>query len=391
MLEDARAMLQSEIAELVLLDDATAAPLRMSLGLPGEPESLQPASMDPLEGVWARVVSEGRGVVLPRPISNPRLATYFESRGISDAIVVPLMADDGVLGTLMVGNRLGDFDTFDVDDQEVLETLANHFGVALRNVSLVRRLEVSLAHESEMNRLKSDFIATISHELRTPLTNVQGYVKTLLRSDMDVDPTTRQEFLERTDAQAEHLRQLIEDLLFASRIEAVPQPVSADEIRVIDLLDRVRDECPAKDRERVRIRVEPPDLVAEASSEHVHRIVRNLVENALKYSPPEEPVDVVARPDNGGVLVTVRDLGPGIPQDERERIFDRFYQIDQSTTRNVGGTGLGLYICRRAAESIGGSVQLERSGPGGSVFTFWLPIAPVQDDTARYGLAAVAV
>jgi signal transduction histidine kinase len=387
MLEHAREMLQSEVAEVMLLGDGNTTPLRMNISRSGEPTSLEPVSLDPLEGVWARVVCEGQGVVLPRPISNPRLASYFESQGIRDAIVVPLLADDGVLGTLLVGNRLGDFSTFDGDDGELLETLANHVGVAIRNVSLVRKLEASLAHESEMNRLKGDFIATISHELRTPLTNVQGYLKTLLRPDMEVDSATRQEFLERADAHAQRLRHLIEDLLFASRIEAVPTTISQDEIRMIDLLDRLRDECLPADRKRVRIHVEPPNLMAEASSEHVYRIVRNLVENALKYSPPEQRVDVVARPVSGGVSVTVQDRGAGIPEEEWERIFDRFYQIDQSTTRNVGGAGMGLYICRRAADAIGASVHLERSGRGGSTFSSWFPASTEPDATADVKVA----
>jgi signal transduction histidine kinase len=116
------------------------------------------------------------------------------------------------------------------------------------------------------------------------------------------------------------------------------------------------------------------------SEEHVRRIVGNLLDNALKYSAPTDRVTIVCRQNGGGVLFTVGDRGPGIPATEQPRVFDRFYQVDQSLTRRVGGTGMGLYIARRAAEVLGGRVWLERSGPTGSTFCSWLPIeAPPAD------------
>ena len=115
--------------------------------------------------------------------------------------------------------------------------------------------------------------------------------------------------------------------------------------------------------------------------EHVCRIVGNLLDNALKYSPPAERVTIACRQEGDGVLFSVGDRGPGIPPTEQDRVFDRFYQVDQSLTRPVGGTGMGLYIARRAADVLGGRVWLERSGPTGSTFCAWLPIeAPLASD-----------
>jgi signal transduction histidine kinase len=385
LLDHAREMFHAEMAEVVLLSETGQGPqLRTILSHEGS-ELLQPVELNLLEGVWARVASEQQGILLPRPISNDRLAEYFTSRGIRDAMVVPLAADDGILGAMLIGNRLGDFSTFDEEDLKLLETLGNHVAVALRNARLVRRLEESLVHETEMNKMKSDFVATISHELRTPLTSVQGYIKTLLRPDLELSPIEKREFLERADAQSERLRRLIEDLLFASRIEASRPVPTGDMVWVADLFQRVLEERgPSVDPRRFVLDFDPGLPTLQTSEEQLFRILGNLVDNALKYSPSEGSITLAAGQQGEGVLISVRDHGSGIPREERDRIFERFYQVDHTSTRLVGGAGMGLYICRKAAESLGGRVWLERSDARGSVFSLWLPLQPPLNHSAAY-------
>jgi signal transduction histidine kinase len=108
----------------------------------------------------------------------------------------------------------------------------------------------------------------------------------------------------------------------------------------------------------------------------IFQILSNFVDNAAKYSPPGTSIRVETRIEGEGVTVAVRDSGEGIPLEEQDRIFERFYQVDQSSTRKVGGTGLGLYICRRLAEALHGRVWLETSTGAGSVFALWVPTAP---------------
>jgi signal transduction histidine kinase len=378
LLGHAREMFHADTAEIVLLHDGkSGSSVRTAIGPGDQMEVMAPFQMDPLEGVWARALSEGRGVLLPRPMENRQLAKFFDAQGIRDAIVVPLVAEEGPFGTMMVANRIGDFTTFDSDDLELLETLGNHVAVALRNATLVQRLEEGLARETEMNSLKDEFLATVSHELRTPLTNVQGYIKTLLRPDLLLKASEERDFLERADRQAERLRHLIEELLFVSKTEASPSGVPTEEVWLPELLKRAREDTGQTDQQRVEIHVEPGLPMLRTSQEHLYRIVRNLIDNAIKYSPLEGPVTLSARRDADGIVVAVRDRGDGIPEGERDRIFDRFYQVDQSMTRRVGGTGMGLYICRRAADLISGRVWLEDSGPEGSVFSLWLPLEPM--------------
>ncbi len=378
LLHHMREMFNADIAEVLLWPEGRdRPPVRCQVG-PGDEEiAFEPVSLDPMQGVWARVASERESVLLSRPIRNEALRRFFGDRQIRDAIVAPLSSDDRLLGILMVADRLDDFSTFDQDDLELFQTLANHVAVALRNSLLLERLERALAHETEMSRLKDEFVATVSHELRTPLTNVQGFVKTLLRRDVHLTPKEQEEFLLAADRHSERLKRLIEDILFASRVESDELPSrSAQEIGLAGLISRVvEDEAHEDGRERIDVVISdtvPPVLGVE---EDVYRIVRNLIDNALKYSPENQRVTVTVGVDADDVVVRVQDRGPGIDPDQRDRIFDRFYQVDQSDTRQVGGVGMGLYICRRAAERLGARIWLDRSDASGSVFAVRLPTA----------------
>ena len=378
LLHHMREMFNADIAELLLWPEGRdQTPVRCQVG-PGDEEiAFEPVSLDPTEGVWARVASERESVLLSRPIRNEALRRFFGDRQIRDAIVAPVSSDDQLLGILTVADRLDDFSTFDHDDLELFQTLTNHVAVALRNSLLLERLERALAHETETSRLKDEFVATVSHELRTPLTNVQGFVKTLLRRDVRFTPAEQHEFLMAADRHTERLKRLIEDILFAARVESDEPPSRpTQEIGLAGLITRlVEDEAYGDGRERIDVVISdtvPPVLGID---EDVYRIVRNLIDNALKYSPANQRVTVTVGVDADDVVVRVRDRGPGIDPDQRDRIFDRFYQVDQSDTRRVGGVGMGLYICRRAAERLGARIWLARSDASGSVFAVRLPTA----------------
>ena len=387
LLDHVREMFHADIAEVMLWPEGDERPYLASQVGPGEGRTvLEPVAPDPTEGVWARVGAEREGVLLARPIRNERLSAHFRARGIDDAIVVPVTSDDEVLGTIMVANRAGDFSTFGTEDLKLLDALANHVGVAIRNTRLVNRLEIALAHETEMSQMKDDFVATISHELRTPLTSVKGYLRTLL-GEVDASPADQRDFLERADRATARLQRLIEDLLFASRMESSDPPSVHDVVSVPALLEQIVDE---RDRGRIRVGLAPngPEII-HAREEHVVRIVGNLVDNALKYSAEEVTIECVF--EGAGVTIAVTDRGCGIPADAQPRVFDRFYQVDQSSTRRVGGTGMGLYIARRAAEVLGGRVWLDRSDENGSTFRAWLPLDASSSDGALQASDPIAV
>jgi signal transduction histidine kinase len=385
LLDQVRSMFRADIAELVLLPDQPGGDHLITRAGPATDGCLlRPETMAADRGVWARVASEREGVLLARPIRNAALAEYYGERGIIDVIVVPMLSDGEAAGMLTVANRLGDFATFDEDDLKLLQVLANHLSVSVRNSRLVEELGAALDHERAIAQLKDDFVATISHELRTPLTNVQGYVKTLLNPAVALSPAEREEFLSSADRQAERLKQLIEDLLFMSNIETSVPRLAPRAVALSDLIDRVvRDRAGPGRIHRVALSVLPELPVVRMREEDVARLIGNLVDNALKHSPGDSPIRIETRVESVGVRVSVHDQGPGIPPEEQERIFERFYQVDHGSTRRVGGAGMGLYISERAAESLGARVWLERSGPKGSVFCAWLPFGDQVDPGPR--------
>lgn len=333
--------------------------------------------LDAKEGIWARVAAEDRVILVAKPIESEKLRAYYSRIGVRDEIVAPLHTAGEVSGVMHVSNRRSEVNTFTEEDAPLLATLASHASLSLENARLVSKLQESLDHLTEMNQLKDDFVASVSHELRTPLTSIAGYVKTLLRPNVSFSEEEQKDFLRTIDRQSQRLHRLIEDLLAVSRMESQQVDPQIDRVEISALLAEVLDELRGKlDGRDVQIDLEDDLPILETDPGKIHQILGNLIENALKYSPEGSVTKVQARRDGAGITVGIIDQGEGIPPERRDAIFERFYQIDQSATRRVGGAGLGLYICRRLAESVGGRVWLEHTGPEGSTFAFWVPEKP---------------
>lgn len=376
LLQQARQMFQADIAEVTFFPTSKEeSALRTTLG-PGErivPLGL--VQLDPTEGVWARVASEGEALLLTRPIQSEKLRNHLAQRGIRDAMVAPLHDSEGVVGKILVGNRLGDVTTFDTADLALFRTLASHASISLENARLVGRLEESLAHLSEMNRMKDDFVATVSHELRTPLTSIQGSVKTLLFHDLN--SADQRALLEAADRGGDRLQHLIEDLLMVSRIESHEVRAELALVSVPALAAEIVDSLSPRARgHTIELGFEQRFPGLETDRGKVEQILTNLLDNALKHSAGDTAVTVAGRVEAKGVVVSVENHGDAIPVDHQDRIFERFFQVNQSSTRTVGGAGLGLYICRRLAEVIGGRVWLERSDTNSTVFSVFIPHTP---------------
>jgi two-component system phosphate regulon sensor histidine kinase PhoR len=236
------------------------------------------------------------------------------------------------------------------------------------DLSALRRLEV----------VRRDFVANVSHELRTPLTALRAALETLRDGAVD-DPTHAREFLETAETHADRLHRLIDDLLALSRLEDVGRakaaPAAADARAAAEKTAAAL--RPLADRSGLTLECRLPagPLLAAASEEELDHILTNLVDNAVKFNRPGGKVWVDVSSREGRVALEVGDTGVGIPKADQPRVFERFYRVDKSRSRDVGGTGLGLSIVKHAAENRGGSVSL-RSEPGqGSVFTVLLPPA----------------
>ena len=234
-----------------------------------------------------------------------------------------------------------------------------------------------ITHEKELDRLKSQLLSTVSHELRTPLASIKGFATTLLRQDVAWDDDTSREFLAIIDQESDRLSELIGNLLDMARVEAgtlrvEPEPTSLRPIveetvgtfRLMTSHHQFQIEMPRR----------LPQIMADAR--RVRQVLRNLLENAVKYSPAGGPIVVTVEVHPDAVQIGVADRGIGIQPEHLEHVFDRFYQVDSASTRKVGGSGLGLSICKAIVEAHKGHIWVESQAGVGSSFYFTLPLAP---------------
>jgi two-component system sensor histidine kinase SenX3 len=236
-----------------------------------------------------------------------------------------------------------------------------------------------VADVSEMHRVESvrrDFVANVSHELKTPIGALEVLAETLLAED---DAEITRTLAERIVKEAERLARIVDDLLDLSLIEtqaeALPrEPVAVDAL-VDDAVDLLR---PAAMASGINLQVHPAaaDVYVSCDRRQIVSALTNLIDNAVKYSEPGGPVTVSTALVGDSVEVSVRDAGIGIPSRDLERIFERFYRVDQARSRDTGGTGLGLSIVRHVARAHGGEVTVESVEGQGSTFRFVVPLEP---------------
>jgi signal transduction histidine kinase len=244
---------------------------------------------------------------------------------------------------------------------------------------LLAREQETVAELRELDRLKSDFAAAASHELRTPLTTIRGFAELLKNQTPSADPGTR-DAVEAIARQTSHLQRLVGNLLREAQLEHGSHDAQVEPTSVGAVLDEVREGFPGSVG-RIEVRVEPDLPVLNLDPVTLHEIVANLVDNALKYSTPGGAVEVAAAIAEGVLVIRVRDEGAGIAPGELPRIFERFTQIDQSSTRAHGGVGLGLHLVRELTRRLGGEVTVESDLGKGTTFTVTIPVpAPVDQD-----------
>lgn len=318
----------------------------------------------------AQAVAERR-LVVAAPFHVETLPAVARAWGdeARSLVVLPLVAGETVAAVLILGRR--ETVGFGEDAVELLHLIGNVAVVALRNAELFSQAEAS-------SRSKSEFLNLAAHELRTPLTVVRGYASMLADGTLGAVPPGFSRPLEVLTMKLEELSALVDDLLTAARAEAgrlATAPASFDlRLAVVDAAERAR---PRVDLGGGTIEVAAPaePVAVLADPEHVARILDNLVNNALTYS--QGPPRVRLRVQCGELAeVRVEDGGPGVPEDMRDLIFERFVRFDHPSLGPLPGTGLGLYISRELAAEQGGWVGLDSTGPEGSCFVLALQPAP---------------
>jgi signal transduction histidine kinase len=336
----------------------------------GYPLDTDPIVLDVASpAIVAQVYRSGRPFFVREIDQETDAHVLLSDLGLSQALVAPLKVENLRVGAIIVGDPyVGSFNESQLDQ---LGSLAAPAGLVLSQIGryeaqaeMARRLE-------EVAQMKTDFVSTVSHELRTPLTSIIGSLDTVNRPELAPTEATAQQLLSTARRQAGRLQRLIDDLLVVSRIDRGAIPVHLEPVslkQAFEEVDRVVSVQPS-------FTIEPDDLEVEADRDHLSRILINLVENAAKYAVGS-PVELYAWERPSKAVIAVVDHGPGIPEDEKDRVFERFTQIDQSDTRSKGGTGLGLSIVKSLAEVMRGAVRVEATEGGGATFVVELPLAP---------------
>jgi len=229
------------------------------------------------------------------------------------------------------------------------------------------------------DRIRRDFVANVSHELRTPLTAVRGYVEAL--RDEPLSEAERDQFLAVIETQTGRMERLVKDLLRLASLEAREEPIEAEPCALADILTAVtRDLSPSieQKQQRVSIEVAPEVATIVVDVAKLQDALRNIVENASSYAPAGSRIDISATREADRVVLRVEDEGPGIPERDLQRIFERFYRVDKARSRESGGTGLGLSIVKHLVQRLSGEVYAANRPQGGALFTVKVPYQPVQ-------------
>jgi signal transduction histidine kinase len=333
---------------------------------------------------------------------HPAQRDYLRPFTLYNVTVVPLVLEGRIIGMVSMGNKPGGFSQNDV---RLLTVFAAQAAVAIQNARLYtqlhrlaadleakvhartaeleatnRELAESHARLRELDQLKSDFLGNVSHELRTPLAAIKGFADNLLDGVKGTVSEPQRHYLLRMKDNVERLARMVSDLLDLTRIEAgkieiLPQALDAGQV-LVEATEGLR---PVARARGVRLVVDVgPCHPVWADPDKLQQVLTNLISNAVKFSPPGGEVTVTASsapPD--AVRLAVRDTGPGIPPAERERIFDKFYQLGRVDGERPPGSGLGLTIARHLVDLHGGRIWVEEAAGGGS--TFVVQLAPARE------------
>ena len=222
--------------------------------------------------------------------------------------------------------------------------------------------------------MQSVFISTVHHELRTPIAIIKGYASTLGRDDVEWDTDVIREKMAIIEDEADRLTELVEDLLTASEIQTAHQlQLNRTDIDLSSVAARAAARLDSQTKHRIELSFPDNFPTIQGDAMRLRQVIDNLLTNAIKYSPEGKTITIGGRYSGKNVTVFVRDEGAGIPKEEMDKIFDRFYRIDDTLTRRTQGTGLGLYLVKAIVEAHGGEISLKSQVGSGSTFHFTIP------------------
>lgn len=294
----------------------------------------------------------------------------LEESGAQAVMAIPLKSQNSDLGALILIQKNNDFAP---GDSDFLAVLSSQASIALENARLFSKIQEAYQELQTLDDMKSEFINIAAHELRTPLAILMGY-STVLEEEVQ---GTQREYLNNILRNALRLRSLIDDMLNIQYLESGLASLSQDTLDLREVIaDIIQDISLMAGEKNLDIRVEIPDDFPQMIADRYKfdLIVINLLHNAIKFTPAGGQVTVSAIANGDQATISVHNTGSVIPKTELNRIFDRFYQVESSLTREHGGIGLGLSIVRGMVEVCGGKIYVESEEDKGTTFTFTLPL-----------------
>lgn len=303
--------------------------------------------------------------------SEPEVLAILEDLGVSSALSAPIAGQTKLHGVLVLFKNNG---SFSQSEQNFLGVMTGQVATAYENARLFQDLQLAYDQLKSLDHLKSEFINVAAHELRTPLAILMGYASVAAE---EVNPAQR-EYMEAIVRNGTRLQGLIDDLLNMRNIESGEIQLEYARINLRNIFNTIiEDMMMLARKKKIQISIDLPDTVPEfyADPQRIELVLTNLLSNAIKFTPDEGSIRLSAAFDNNKVRISVTDTGIGLQKSEFNRIFDRFYQVENSLNRHFEGIGLGLSIVKGVVERCGGKIWVEKSEPGkGTTFTFTMPL-----------------
>ncbi|MCX5726564.1 MAG: ATP-binding protein [Candidatus Saganbacteria bacterium] len=361
-------------------------PVRLPKGMEGSIDKYH-IKLDK-EGITAEVFKTGKpyiSLTAPKdPLAIKDLVGQFK---IGNILIVPLKVGGKTIGVLHVANKR--FGHFTRDDIALLPSLAAQAAVIIENARLYEGEKENVLKLKELDRMKTEFMSMVSHELRTPLTSISGFVSHMLDGKTGNLTETQTKFLKIVKDQSKHLESLIGSLLDFSRIETgklviITEPVNLGTF-IKDVVNSMQPELEGKEL-KLKMHIEDGISAVLFDQEKIRRVISNLIGNAIKFTPSPGSIEIAARKEKRKgkgkfVEISVADTGIGVRHENLKRIFYKFYQVDSSMTRAVGGMGMGLSIAKEIVRAHGGKIWAESEGEGrGSKFIFTLPLSVTKEN-----------
>jgi signal transduction histidine kinase/DNA-binding response OmpR family regulator len=355
-------------AGLLLLGEENGNHIQCKLAKgPGIPDQEKLESLSWSGGIVGLAI-QTRKPVIENDVSASPDDEPLKGLGARSALVVPLLQEGRVQGLIVVLDKTTG--PFLPADEEILTLFASQAAIAIHNARVFEKIK-------ELDRMKSDFVAVVSHELRTPLTSIKGSLEILADERYFQVSEQQAELLEICRANVDRLESLINDILDFSKLESSRLSTN---MALTDLGRVLRNaaaslETMVKSRKQrlvVEIPEEMPTMLVDEM--RIVQVVNNLVSNAMKFSEEGTTITLRAEALPDGVVVSIQDQGVGIAPENLDKLFQKFSQVDSSSTRKAGGTGLGLIISKGIVEEHGGRIWVESEVGKGSTFSFWLPL-----------------